>query len=69
MKSKFHFIKKKVYVQSTDGSIIKLNIFSKISVLKLNIDIKSHLLWKVYRENISTENFVKNFMKKYLPTK
>jgi len=69
MKSRYHLIKNKVLVQSTDGSIFRTKMFSKISVFKLNSDTKSHILWK-YIDNLETLvdkrelpniNFIKKF--------
>jgi hypothetical protein len=65
MKSKYHLIKNKVYVQLTDGSVFKLNIFSKIIRLKLNLDPKSHILWKNIVENSANKNYRNSFMKKF----
>lgn len=66
MKNKYHLTKNKVFVQLTDGSIFKIKLFSKISILKLNSDPKSHILWK----NVATEpvniNFTNSFIKKFL---
>lgn len=69
MKSKFHLIKQQIHLQLTDGSIIKCRSFSKVALVKLNVDLKSHLLWKEFQQTTLTENFVTSFMKKYLPTK
>jgi hypothetical protein len=65
MKSKYHLIKNSVYVQLTDGSVFKLSIFSKISMLKLNLDLKSSTLWKNSFENIASKNYKISFIKKF----
>lgn len=73
MKSRYHLIKNKVLVQSTDGSIFRTKMFSKISVFKLNSDTKSHILWKyidslettVDKRELPNINFIKKFLIKY----
>lgn len=65
MKPKYHLIKNKLYVQLTDGSVFKLNTSSKLSMLKLNLDPKSHSLWKNVTENAVNKNYTSNFMKKF----
>jgi hypothetical protein len=64
MKSKYHLIKKKIYVQSTDGSIFILNTFSNIIRLKLSLDTKSSFLWKS-NESLVTKNYKIFFMKRF----
>lgn len=70
MKSRYHLIKNKVLVQSTDGSIFRTRMFLKLSVLKLNSDTKSHMLWKntdsleIIGDKTELPNI--NFIKKFL---
>jgi hypothetical protein len=68
MKSKYHLIKNKVHVQLTDGSILKISMFSKISKLKLNLDIRSSILWKFFFEKIASKNYKIFFLKKFFKT-
>jgi hypothetical protein len=65
MKSKYHLIKNKVYVQLTDGSVFKINTFSKNVVLKLNFDTKSNILWKAPLQSIINKNYKHFFIKKF----
>lgn len=65
MKPQYHLLKQKVRVQLTDGSVFFLNMFSGVSILKLNLDPKSHHLWKE-RTNVGiNKSFVALFMKKF----
>nr|YP_009476614.1 ribosomal protein L31 [Chroomonas placoidea]AVM81107.1 ribosomal protein L31 [Chroomonas placoidea] len=65
MKSKFHFKKNKIWAQLTDGSIVNLNVFSKSTKLKLNVDIKSHCLWKENNTFIVNKDYKEIFLKKF----
>ncbi|YP_001874770.1 hypothetical protein HAM_018 (mitochondrion) [Hemiselmis andersenii] len=65
MKAKYHLIKKKVYVQFTDGSVYQSNIFLKSPMLKLNLDPKSHSLWKKVTDTVTIKNYKTIFMNKF----
>ena len=65
MKAKYHLIKKKVYVQATDGSVFQLNMFFKNPMLKLNLDPKSHSLWKKVTDVVTVKNYKTVFMNKF----
>lgn len=65
MKCQVHLKRRKTYVQFTDGSISKLQIFSKESILKCNIDPKSHPLWKSFTNKAIDRNYKKTFVKKF----
>ena len=65
MKSKYHLKKDKSWIQLTDGSILKLNVFSKSTRLKLNVDTKSHSLWKEVNMIILNKDYKKLFLKKF----
>lgn len=65
MKSKYHLNKNKVWIQSTDGSISKLNLFLKEPKIKLNIDPKSHALWKETTNVTLNQNYKTVFLKKF----
>lgn len=65
MKAQHHLLKRNLQIQLTDGSVYKIKSFAKMPLLKLNIDPKSHTLWKSNMENIANKNYVVNFMKKF----
>lgn len=65
MKSKYHLKKDKILVQLTDGSILRLDVFSKSTKLKLNVDLKSHALWKENTTIILNKDYKKIFLKKF----
>lgn len=65
MKSKHHLKTRYVWVQATDGAVFKIKIFSKISNLKLNIDVKSHALWQEFLTTKANENFITKFAQKF----
>lgn len=66
MKPKYHLKKNAIFVQSTDGSVYKLNVFSKLLVLKLSIDPKSNMLWKCTTvHKIINKNYKIIFLKKF----
>lgn len=65
MKTKYHLKKNKSWVQLTDGSIFRLNVFSKSIKLKLNVDTKSHSLWKETNTIILSKDYKKLFLKKF----
>jgi ribosomal protein L31 len=65
MKSKYHLNKTNVWVQLTDGSIFRLNMFSKNTKIKLSIDPKSHLFWKENLNVILDHNYKTSFLKKF----
>lgn len=65
MKSRYHLNKTKVWIQLTDGSIFKLNMFSKNTKIKLNTDPKSHILWKENINIILDYNYRTTFLKKF----
>ena len=67
MKSKYHLKKSFVLIQSTDGSIFKLYLCLKNKKIQLNVDPKSHFLWK--QKIIIDTNYKKDyktiFLKKF----
>lgn len=65
MKPKYHLIKKQIYIQLTDGSVFKSNIFLKSPMLKLNLDPKSHFLWKKATDVVAIKNYKTVFMNKF----
>jgi ribosomal protein L31 len=65
MKSQYHLLKQKKRIQLTDGSIFFLDIFSEVSILKLSLDPKSHILWKEKSNFEISKNSVSLFMKKF----
>lgn len=69
MKSKYHLNTSKVLVQSTDGSVFILNLFSKNAKIKLNIDPKSSSFWKEDVNILLNQNYKTSFLKKFLFSK
>lgn len=65
MKQKYHIKKRQIFVQLTDGSVIKLSVFSKLLVLKLSIDIKSNVLWKLSLFSTNNKNYKNLFLKRF----
>ena len=65
MKTKYHLKKNKMWVQLTDGSAFKLNVFSKSKKFKLNVDLKSHSLWRPHNIIGLNKDHKKLFLKKF----
>jgi ribosomal protein L31 len=65
MKPQYHLLKQQKRIQLTDGSIFFLDIFSEISVLKLSVDPKSHVLWKEKSNFEINKNSMAVFLKKF----
>jgi ribosomal protein L31 len=60
---------KKTWIQLTDGSVIFSNYISEKSYNRLDIDVKSHKLWRFESKNLSevtsTDKRVLNFNKRF----
>ena len=60
---------KKTLIQLTDGSVIFSNYISEKSYNRLDIDVKSHKLWRFESKNLSevtsTDKRVLNFNKRF----
>jgi hypothetical protein len=66
MKPQHHIKKRSTLVQQTDGSVFKLNFFSRLQVLKLSIDTKSNILWKCFLMDAHiNKNYKALFLKKF----
>jgi hypothetical protein len=65
MKNQYHLLKNKKRIQMTDGSIFFLELFSENELFKLNIDPKSHVLWKERAFLEINKDSINSFMKKF----
>ena len=61
--------KKKTWIQLTDGSVISVNYLLEKSYNRLDVDIKSHKLWRFEVKNISeissTDRRILNFNRRF----
>jgi|TARA_B110000967_G_C18765410_1_gene500122 ribosomal protein L31 len=60
---------KKTWIQLTDGSVISMNYLLDKSYMKLDIDSKSHKLWRFNSKNVSElssiDKRILNFNKRF----
>lgn len=60
---------RKTWVQLTDGSVISVNYLLEKIYNKLDVDIKSHKLWRFEAKNLSemssTDKRILNFNKRF----
>ena len=72
MKISFKNLKKN-WIQLTDGSVISSNYLSDKFYNRLDIDVKSHKLWRFESKNLSeissTDKRVLNFNKRFVKKK